>query len=278
MLRAGGRLAVRVYAHVSISLVEGGRLVGPAAGSTERFPISFQRDEGGRARGRPDHDEDRALLERVATLSLGPREVGYDGVTRYASKTPSMLRSARAGAAAPSRRRPRPCTSSSRAGPRPSRRTRRCSRRARRTSARRPRAAAAGPTSRPRSGRGSSCEAPPSHSTVGEALGVPLQRLHVRAVVAVDRDPLAERDVADDLVAGHRRAALREPDEHVLDALDDDPAALARDRAARLRPLARQRLLLGDLLGLQALEHLVDDLRRAGASPSRARGRSPPPS
>src|SRR4051812_32458463 len=47
----------------------------------------------------------------------------------------------------------------------------------------------------------------------GEAVGVLLQRADVRAVVAVDRDALAERDVADNVVARDRVAALREPDE-----------------------------------------------------------------
>src|SRR5436853_109675 len=42
-----------------------------------------------------------------------------------------------------------------------------------------------------------------------EALRVAGERPDVGAVLAVDRDSLAERDVADDLVAGHRRAAPR---------------------------------------------------------------------
>src|SRR5205823_9362794 len=49
-----------------------------------------------------------------------------------------------------------------------------------------------------------------------EALWISHQRLHVRTVLAVDGDPLAERDVARDRIAGNRRAALREPDEHSL--------------------------------------------------------------
>ena len=69
----------------------------------------------------------------------------------------------------------------------------------------------------------------PSHVDRREPLRVPPQRLHVRAVLAVDRDALAERDVADDRVARHRRAALREPDEHV------------RRRPARRRPCPRRR-------------------------------------
>src|SRR5215212_4965207 len=95
---------------------------------------------------------------------------------------------------------------------------------------------------------------------VREALRVPLQRLHVRAVLAVDRDALPERDVADDLVAGERRAALRQPDEHVVDPANGDAEVLAQGRVPRLRRLERDRLLLRDLLRLQALDHLVDDV------------------
>src|SRR5206468_8034451 len=50
-----------------------------------------------------------------------------------------------------------------------------------------------------------------------EPLRIAAERLHVRAVLAVDGDPLAERDVPNDLVAGNRRAALREPNKHVRD-------------------------------------------------------------
>ena len=96
-----------------------------------------------------------------------------------------------------------------------------------------------------------------------EPLRVALQRLDVRAVVAVDRDALAERDVADDLVARapacstsragrarrRRRATMM-------------PKLSLGDGVARLRRLERDGLFLGDLLGLQALDHLVDDLRR----------------
>ena len=56
----------------------------------------------------------------------------------------------------------------------------------------------------------------------GEALGVPHQRARVRAVLVVDRDALAERDVADDRVARDRPAALGEPQHHVVDPLDLD--------------------------------------------------------
>src|SRR5437870_2654232 len=44
----------------------------------------------------------------------------------------------------------------------------------------------------------------------GEPLRAAHQRAHIRAVAAVHGDPLAERDVADDLVAGDGRAAFRE--------------------------------------------------------------------
>src|SRR5207237_6886225 len=73
---------------------------------------------------------------------------------------------------------------------------------------------------------------------------------------------LAERDVADDLVAGHRRAALGEADEDVVDAVHVDAVVLAPDRVPGTRRLERDSLLLGDLLGLQALQNLVDDLLR----------------
>src|SRR6187401_2779425 len=61
---------------------------------------------------------------------------------------------------------------------------------------------------------------------LGEALRVAHERLHVRAVEAVDRDALAERDVARDLVARHRSAALGEANEHVLDAGHGDAEVL----------------------------------------------------
>src|SRR5439155_6167486 len=80
-----------------------------------------------------------------------------------------------------------------------------------------------------------------------EPLGVPLQRLHVRTIVAVDRDALPERDVADNAVAGDRRTALGEPHEHVVDALDVDTDLTRRDRPLRLRRPERNRLLFGHL-------------------------------
>src|SRR5688500_17589079 len=62
-----------------------------------------------------------------------------------------------------------------------------------------------------------------------EALRVLAQSDRVRAVLAVDRDAAPERDVAQDRVARHRAAALREPQRDVLDALDPD-AELRRRR------------------------------------------------
>src|SRR5262249_6708091 len=95
----------------------------------------------------------------------------------------------------------------------------------------------------------------------GEALRATAQRPHVRAVLAVDRDPAAQRGVADDRVAGYRRAALCEPYEHVADTRDDHPELRARDRL-RLGRLRDDGRLLGDLVGLQALNDLVDDRPR----------------
>src|SRR5262249_15263026 len=92
-----------------------------------------------------------------------------------------------------------------------------------------------------------------------EALRVAAQRLHVRAVAAVDRDPLAERDVADDVVAGNGRAALCQPYEDVSGALHPDAEVVRADGAPRLRRLQRDRLLLDDFLRLQTLQQLLDD-------------------
>src|SRR5438270_521116 len=81
-----------------------------------------------------------------------------------------------------------------------------------------------------------------------------------RAVASPMPLPAAERDVADDRIPRHRRAALRQAHEHVLDADDVDAIVRAGERVARLRPFARSdRLFLGDLFGLQPLQDLVDD-------------------
>ena len=52
------------------------------------------------------------------------------------------------------------------------------------------------------------------------AVGLTLQAHRVRAVGAVHRDAAAPRDEAHDLVAGHRRAATRQADHHVVEPLD----------------------------------------------------------
>jgi hypothetical protein len=97
---------------------------------------------------------------------------------------------------------------------------------------------------------------------VSEPLRVALQRAHVRTVLAVHRDAATHRDVADDRVAGHGRAALREPHEHVLDTRHVDADAVARHRLARALRLRRDDRLGGDLVGLEPLDDLVDDLGR----------------
>ena len=76
----------------------------------------------------------------------------------------------------------------------------------------------------------------------------------------MDRDPATERDVARDRIARHRRAALRNADEHVLDAGNNDADSVARDRGARLRRLQRDCGLFDDLFRLQAVQYLVYDL------------------
>ncbi len=65
----------------------------------------------------------------------------------------------------------------------------------------------------------------PAHETSVKRSGAFISALDVLAVVAMDRDPAAERDVSDDLVAGHRATALGEADDDVVDALDLDPVA-----------------------------------------------------
>ena len=98
-----------------------------------------------------------------------------------------------------------------------------------------------------------------------EALRVLAQRVRVGAVLAVDGDAAAERDVADDVVARDRAAALGQPQRDVLDALDAD-AVLRRVALGPARRLARgdevlgdRRLVVGRLARLQALHDLVDD-------------------
>src|SRR4051794_19982761 len=109
----------------------------------------------------------------------------------------------------------------------------------------------------------------PAH--LREALRVLHERLRVRAVLAVDRDALSERDVADDRVARHRAAALGEAQHYVDAGVALDLDAVGRGLGRRLRLLA---LLVGDellygaarldrgLALLQPLHQLVDYDRR----------------
>src|SRR4029079_16043462 len=103
-----------------------------------------------------------------------------------------------------------------------------------------------------------------------EALGVPHQRLDVGAVGAMDRDPATERDVAPDLVARHRCAALREPYEDVVDAGDDDTERVPADDALAGRRLRLDDGLVRDVVDLETLLDLVDDV--AGADLPGAEG------
>src|SRR4051812_24555259 len=102
---------------------------------------------------------------------------------------------------------------------------------------------------------------------LGEALGRALERAHVLAVLAVDRDAAPQRHVPDDRIARHRPAALGQPDHHVVDALDLDPvvggllsSALALVATLEDAGEARLGLVAGHSLALlQALEDLVGD-------------------
>ena len=107
----------------------------------------------------------------------------------------------------------------------------------------------------------------PSQSTsiMRVACSLP-QRHRVGAVGAVHADAAATGDEADDLVAGHRRAAVGEPHEHVVEALDVDADAVGpRCWWRRGREHGRRQLLvvvaaaeaLGDLLGDAARRHVV---------------------
>src|SRR5207245_7425389 len=99
-----------------------------------------------------------------------------------------------------------------------------------------------------------------------EALRLPRERLDVGTVAAVDGDSLAERDVADDLVTRNRRAAFCKPHQDVVYPVDVDAVVLTPDRVLGPRRLERDSLLVGDLLGLEALQHLVHDLLCADLS------------
>src|SRR5215213_6361755 len=110
---------------------------------------------------------------------------------------------------------------------------------------------------------------------LGEALRRLAQGPDVLAILAVDRDAAAERDVADDLVAGHRAAAFCEPNHDVVDALHLDPvigsllgAALALVAAFEHSGEARLGLVAGDgLARLQPLQQLVRDCLRRDLRP-----------
>ena len=66
-----------------------------------------------------------------------------------------------------------------------------------------------------------------------DALGVIDEAGGVGAVGAVHRDAAAAGDEAHDLVAGHRRAAPRQPHHHVVEALDVHARGAAARRAGR---------------------------------------------
>ena len=86
------------------------------------------------------------------------------------------------------------------------------------------------------------------------------QALGVGAVGTVNRHAAAPGDEPDDLVARHRGAALRETDEHIVEALDDDTRVLASPAGPLRVERARRHLvvvavaigprhLLGECLG-----------------------------
>ena len=108
-----------------------------------------------------------------------------------------------------------------------------------------------------------------------KAFGVPAQQHHVRAVLAVDRDAPPQRDVADDLVAGHRATALGQAQHHVVDALHADPvlrrgARRPPPRAPHAQEVGAAVLAVGRLALLEALHDLVDD--ELGRDLGRAQG------
>src|SRR5262249_24826382 len=102
----------------------------------------------------------------------------------------------------------------------------------------------------------------PVPADVDEAVRVALERLHVLAVGAVDREAAPQGHVAGDLVAGDGAAALGEPHGDVAGALDPDPVGRGLLGATGLVLAAfafgRDRLLGVDALaGLQPLHDLV---------------------
>ena len=107
----------------------------------------------------------------------------------------------------------------------------------------------------------------------------------VLAVLAVDRDPAAERDVADDLVAGNRAAALGQPHHDVVDALDVDPVVRMRPgcgagarprRAGRLGAVASAASSTASPALSRCMQLVGDRLRRDLAlAEARCRSRRP---
>jgi hypothetical protein len=82
VLRQAVDVLSRLYPYVSIWFVEEGRLVqGPLAGDVtdaERYPIAFQGTKVAELEVGSASDDDRALLERVATLVSAHAMVGWD--------------------------------------------------------------------------------------------------------------------------------------------------------------------------------------------------------
>ena len=82
VLRQAVDVLSRLYPYVSIWFVEDDRLVqGPLAGAAtdaERYPIAFQGTEVAELEVGDAGDDDRAFLERVATLISAHAMVGWD--------------------------------------------------------------------------------------------------------------------------------------------------------------------------------------------------------
>ena len=93
---------------------------------------------------------------------------------------------------------------------------------------------------------------------VDDPVGLALQAQRVGAVGAVHRDAAAAGDEAHDLVAGHRRAAAREPHHHVVETFDVHAGGrVARGSGPRRRALHRDRQLL--LAAAQLRLHALHD-------------------
>ncbi len=70
---------------------------------------------------------------------------------------------------------------------------------------------------------------------IDHSLGAFGQRSDVRAIRPVHRHTSTDRDEPDDVVSGHRPTALRHPNKHVFESLDDDVAC------CRSSPFVRHR-------------------------------------